>query len=87
MASMNQYNPDKVSPPGATLLECIEGLGMTPVEFAQRTNIPAESIITGDTAITEEIAWELAMTLDTPVEFWVQRERLYRENNEQNTFL
>lgn len=84
---MNQYTPDQVSPPGETLLECIENLGLSRAEFAQRTNISLETIngiISGELPITREIAIDLDLMLGVSVEFWLAREQHYRERkNEQ----
>lgn len=78
----NQYVPDYVSPPGETLLELIEGLGMSQAELAQRMGRPKKTvneIIRGKAAITPETALQLERVLGASAEFWNNRERNYRQ--------
>jgi addiction module HigA family antidote len=75
------YNPDKVSLPGATLLDILEDRGMTQSELAARTGRPLKTIseiINGKAAITSETALQLERVLGTPAEFWSNRESNYR---------
>lgn len=79
----NQYLPDRVSPPGATLEETIEALGMSQSELAGRMGRPKRTInemIEGKVSITAETAFQLENVLGVPASFWTNRERLYREN-------
>lgn len=79
----NQYMPDYVSPPGETLLETIEALGMTQVELAERTGRPNKTIseiIKGKAAITPDTALQLEKVLGVPASFWTNRETQYRES-------
>ncbi len=81
--TQNQYMPDFVSPPGETLLETLETIGMTQVDLAERTGRPTKTInkiIHGKTAITPETALQLERVLGTPARFWINRERHYRES-------
>ena len=78
----NQYNPDYVSPPGETLAETLESLGMSQIELAKSMGRPIQTIhemITGKTAITPETALLLEKIVRVPARFWNNRERLYRE--------
>lgn len=78
----NQYNPVEVSPPGETLLETIEALGISQAELAERTGRPKKTIneiINGKAAITPETALQLERVTRVPANFWNNRERLYRE--------
>lgn len=80
--TQNQYAPDYVSPPGDTLLEKIEELGMSQAELARRTGRPRKTIneiIQGKTAITAETALQLETALGIPASFWDNRERQYRQ--------
>jgi addiction module HigA family antidote len=79
----NQYNPEAVSPPGDTLLETLEYIGMTQSDFAERTGRPKKTIseiIQGNAAITAETALQFESVLGTPASFWLNRERHYRES-------
>jgi addiction module HigA family antidote len=78
----NQYVPDQVSPPGATLGETLAALGMSQSELACRTGRPKKTIneiIKGKASITAETALQLEKVLGVPASFWTNRERLYRE--------
>lgn len=79
----NQYVPDIVSPPGETLLDTIEALGMTQANLAERTGRSKKminEIIKGKAPITPKMAIELERVLGVPASFWNNRERNYREN-------
>jgi addiction module HigA family antidote len=78
----NQYRPDTVSPPGETLLETLEAMGMTQAELAERTGRPQKTIneiVKGKSAITPETALQLERVLGVPAGFWNNRESAYRE--------
>ena len=78
----NQYEPDAVSPPGDTLQETIDALGMTQAELAERTGRPKKTIneiINGKAAITHESALQFERVLGVPASFWNNRELQYRE--------
>ena len=83
-ATMNEYRPDYVSPPGETLLELLQGLEMSPPDLARHMDIDVgliDGIIKGVVPITPEIALALEWALGKPTAvFWENRERIYREN-------
>lgn len=79
----NEYTPDWVSPPGETLLETIEALGMSQTDLANRMGRPQKTIneiIKGKAAITPETALQLEKVLNVPARFWLNREQQYRES-------
>lgn len=83
MASKNElkYCPDIAVPPGDTLLEVIESVGMTEAELAERMGCPHEmihKIIKGKAAITAETALQLEDILDVPAAFWNNLEANYQ---------
>lgn len=78
----NEYTPEEVSPPGDTLSETLEAIGMTQAELALRTGRPLKTIneiIQGKAAITAETALQLERVLSIPAAFWNNREAQYRE--------
>ncbi len=80
--SQNQYNPNHLSPPGDTLLETIQVMGMPQAELAERTGRPKKTIneiIKGKASITPETALQLERVLGVPASFWNNRESQYRE--------
>ncbi len=62
MATKNQYNPQSYPPPGETLEEKLQEIGMGPKEFGIRTGKPEKTIyaiIKGESSITAEMAVQL----------------------------
>ncbi|MFZ2447499.1 MAG: helix-turn-helix domain-containing protein [Syntrophobacteraceae bacterium] len=81
-ATLNQYAPDYVSPPGETLSEILEDRGMSQADLADRTGRAKKTIneiIKGKAPITPKIALELENVLGVPAGFWNSRESQYRE--------
>lgn len=77
-----KYEPDYAVPPGETLLETIEFMGMSQSELAERTGRPKKTIneiIKGKAAITSETSLQLERVLGIPASFWNNLERNYRE--------
>ena len=75
------YEPDVAIPPGETLRETIEALGMTQVELAQRMDRPLKTIneiVKGKTAVTPETATQLERVLGAPARFWLRLEMDYQ---------
>ena len=79
----NQYHPDYVTPPGETLLETLEAIGMPRTELAERIGQPVQminAIIQAKAVITDEIAWRLEQVLRIPASFWLGMEQNYQES-------
>jgi len=78
----NKFVPDYAVPPGETLLDTIEALGMSQAELAERTGRPKKTIneiIKGKAPITPETALQLERVLGVPARFWNNLENNYRE--------
>lgn len=74
--------PNYAIPPGDTLRETLETIGMTQAELADRTGRPRKTIneiITGKAAITAETALQLERVLGIRASFWNNLERNYQE--------
>jgi HTH-type transcriptional regulator/antitoxin HigA len=70
-----------ISPPGDTLLETIDELGISQTELANRTGRPIKTIneiIQGKAAIMPETAIQLERVLGISAKFWMNREHSYR---------
>ena len=84
MVALNQVlDKELLSPPGDTILETIEAIGVSKNELAKRLEQPeawVNELITGEIKITSEIAAQLENALGIPVSFWLAREKEYRAN-------
>jgi HTH-type transcriptional regulator/antitoxin HigA len=80
-SAKTEYTPHQVSPPGDTLAETLEELGMSQTELARRMGRPTKTIneiVQGKTAILPETAFQLENVLGIPASFWLARETAYR---------
>src|SRR4030066_743491 len=80
------FQPNYAVPPGETLRETLEFLGMTQAQLADRTGRPKKTIneiIKGKAAITPETALQLERVLGVPASFWNNLERNYQETLER----
>ena len=82
MTNLNTFSPDWVSPPGATIQRLMRKVGYSHRELANELDIPTEvlgQIISGDEAITKDIARRLSSILGSTPTFWLTREKQYRD--------
>lgn len=71
-----------ISPPGDTIQEHIDFIGMSQVELSERMGRPKEKIndiIKGREPITTATAFRLDKVLGIPASFWLNREKTYRK--------
>ncbi len=79
---MSTFKPDYASPPGETLAETIDAMGLTQTELARRMGRPIKTIneiIQGKTSLTAETALELERVLGVAASFWNGLESNFRE--------
>lgn len=77
----NEYHPDYVTPPGDSLAETLEYIGMSQSELARRIGRPVKTIneiVNGKTSITPETALQLERAVGVSNRFWLNRESDYR---------
>lgn len=77
------FKPDYASPPGETLAETLDAMGLTQTELARRMGRPIKTvneIIQGKAALTADTALELEQVLGVPASFWNGLESNYRES-------
>jgi HTH-type transcriptional regulator/antitoxin HigA len=75
------FQPSYSTPPGATLRETLESMGLSQSDLAERTGRPKKTIneiVQGKAAITPETALQLEQVLGIPASFWNDLERRYR---------
>ena len=76
-----QFNPDWVISPGATIADLLEEHGWSQSEFASRigyTRKHVNLLIQGRVSLTEDAAIKLERVLGSTVNFWLNREAIYR---------
>jgi HTH-type transcriptional regulator / antitoxin HigA len=76
------YVPQDRTPPGDTLAETLEALGMTQSDLADRVGLSRKTInqiIQGIAPITAETAVKLETALGTPAAFWLNLDANYQE--------
>ena len=77
-----RYAPQDRTPPGDTLAETLEALGMTQIDLADRVGLSRKTInqiIQGVAPITAETAIKLETALGTPAAFWLNLDANYQE--------
>ncbi|MGD1084261.1 MAG: HigA family addiction module antitoxin [Verrucomicrobiota bacterium] len=77
-----RYEPQDRTPPGDTLAETLETLGMTQIDLADRVGLSRKTInqiIQGVAPITAETAVKLETALGTPAAFWLNLDANYQE--------
>ena len=82
MSAKFSFQPDYAFPPGETLLETLESLGLTQKELATRMGRPLKTInqiIKGTAQIMPETALQLEKVTGVPASFWNNAESHYRE--------
>ena len=82
MARSIEIAKSLLSPPGDTIQEHIDYIGMSQAELAERMGRPKEKIndiIKGREPITTATAFQLEKVLNIPVSFWLNRENTYRK--------
>lgn len=84
VALSNQFiDKELLSPPGDTILETIEFIGMSKLQFADRmaqTPEWVDALLAGTVAITPKIAQQLEIIVQIPEFFWLAREKDYRDS-------
>lgn len=84
MSQINQYTPDVVFHPAATLNEKLEEMGMSRKEFALRTGKPEKTIIAvlkEESSVTPEMAILFEKVTQIPARFWIDKQARYNEYN------
>ena len=79
--SRNAYRPGVVFPPGDTLRETLEAVGMSQAELGARMGVTEEhvrSVVEGKSSISEDTALRLERVLGIDAVFWMNLEHRYR---------
>ena len=82
MNSTIELQKKMLSPPGDTIQETLEMMGMSQVELAERIGRPKEKVndlIKGRELISTDTAFRLETVLGIPASFWINREKQYRK--------
>jgi HTH-type transcriptional regulator/antitoxin HigA len=90
MTDTHSFQPDWVSPPGDTIEDLLDDLGMSKAQLAQRTGFTPKHInelVKGRAPLTPAAAVKLATVLGSTAEFWLTREAQYRAALEHQTLI
>ena len=83
MIKTSNFQPDWASPPGHTIEDALEELGMTQVDFSARMGLSKKhtnELIKGKVSLTPDVALKLETVLGSPATFWLRRELQFRES-------
>ncbi|MFI5887660.1 helix-turn-helix domain-containing protein [Streptomyces sp. NPDC051554] len=84
------FAPDTAEPPGATLKEQLEALGIPQADLARRTGLSTKhinQIVQGIAVLTPETALKLERATDLPAQMWNQLEAAWRTHLSRTTEL
>lgn len=79
---MNDFNPNWVSKPGATIKDILLKRNISIEDFAlkmEMSTLDVKKLINANIKITNKIAKKLNSVLGPSVEFWINRERFYKK--------
>lgn len=82
MRSLDIFSPDWVSPTGATIQRLMNKAGCDRRALANALDVSLEDldkIISGNAVITKDMAHRLGSFFGSSHEFWIKRERKYRD--------
>jgi len=82
MNKENELLKSLISPPGDTLQEHLDFIGMKPNELAERLDLSQEKVhdlIRGKELINADLAAKLENVLDIPSSFWNNLEKVCRK--------
>lgn len=77
------FEPDFYSPPGDTILDCMEAKGWTVPDMAYRLGLTLDEmdcLLHGCYYIDKKLAHMLANTFESTEEFWLEREANFRKD-------
>ncbi len=75
------FQPDRVSPPGDTIIDIMEERGWNQAELSQRLGFSTQhlnQLIKGKVPLSDEAAQRLERVLGSTANFWRNREARYR---------
>ncbi|MGC0950894.1 ImmA/IrrE family metallo-endopeptidase [Pantoea agglomerans] len=79
------FSPDRVSPPGDTIIDLMDEHGLSDEELSKKIGLPTlkgQQLLRGDMHLNECMALRLQDIFDVSVDFWLKREGAYRKHIE-----
>ncbi|MGN8161661.1 ImmA/IrrE family metallo-endopeptidase [Pantoea sp. 22096] len=79
------FSPDRVSPPGDTIIDLMDEHGLTDAELSKKIGLSVlkgQQLLLGNLSLNECMALKLQDIFNVSVEFWLKREGAYREHIE-----
>ncbi|MCY9846604.1 XRE family transcriptional regulator [Pectobacterium jejuense] len=85
MIGILNFSPDRVSPPGDTIIDLMDEHGLTDEELSKKIGLSVgkgQQLLTGHVHLNESLAYKLQDVFNVSVEFWLKRESAYRQHIE-----
>lgn len=82
----NEFNPDWISPPGETIVELLDELGLSIEELSCKIGLSSkksQQLLDGDLSICQSLASKLESTLKVSSKFWLSRDSQYQSFKEK----
>lgn len=75
------YSPERISPPGETILDLLEERRLSKAILAEALGLPASDVtdlLSGALAIDHDLAASLETEFGVPARYWLRHEKMYR---------
>lgn len=85
MIGVLDFSPDRVSPPGDTIIDLMDEHGLTDEELSKKIGLSfskGQQLLAGHVHLNERIASKLQEIFDVSIDFWLKREGTYRKQIE-----
>lgn len=83
MISNLGFSPDRVSPPGDTIIDLMDEHGITDQELSKEIGLSlkkGQQLLRGDILLNESLAYKLQDLFNVSSDFWLSREKTYRKH-------
>ena len=80
------FEPNYVSAPGDTIIDCLENMGKSLEEFTKEIGLSKEDVdllIVGKLEIDKALAQKLAIIIGSTENFWIKRDLQYRKGKKR----
>jgi HTH-type transcriptional regulator/antitoxin HigA len=82
MIGTHDFSPDRVSPPGDTIIELMDEHGLSDEELSKKIGLSiqkGQQLLSGQVQLNEVLAVRLQEVFNISIDFWLKREDAYRK--------